>query len=58
MMGNFVEAPDDAEDSKSNLPARVTLIVLTVLGLLIMVSFVAYKKRYQLKNLDIRYSHY
>ncbi|XP_055711051.1 putative vitellogenin receptor isoform X2 [Phlebotomus papatasi] len=53
MMGHFVEAPDDAEDSKSNLPARVTLIVLTVLGLLIMVSFVAYKKRYQLKNLDI-----
>ncbi|XP_055684225.1 putative vitellogenin receptor [Lutzomyia longipalpis] len=49
----FVNAPDDAEGSTSNLPARATLIVITVLGLIAMVSFVAYKKRYQLKNLNI-----
>ncbi|XP_059618932.1 putative vitellogenin receptor isoform X2 [Phlebotomus argentipes] len=51
MMSNFVNAPDDG--NSSNLPGRVTLIVFTVLGLLMMVSFVAYKKRYQLKNLNI-----
>ncbi|GAB0094384.1 Putative vitellogenin receptor [Sergentomyia squamirostris] len=53
LMSQFTNAPDDVETSSASTSARAVLIVFSVLGLIAAISFFAYKKRYQLKNLNI-----